>query len=100
MYRAVILKPAKKDILNAAIWYNEKQPGQGKRFTQFIRQKVRRICLNPHHYVVRYSTVRTAVVDIFSFLIHFVVNENDRSVIVTAVLHTSQNPDIWTERQQ
>jgi hypothetical protein len=33
MYRAVILKPAKKDILNAAIWYNEKQPGQGKRFT-------------------------------------------------------------------
>lgn len=100
MYKAVILKPAKEDIRNTAIWYNEKQPGQGKRFTQFIRQKVRRICLNPYHYVVRYSTVHTAVVDVFPFIIHFIVNESEQSVVITAVLHTSQNPDIWTHREQ
>ncbi|SKC09113.1 type II toxin-antitoxin system RelE/ParE family toxin [Dyadobacter psychrophilus] len=100
MYKISILPLAKQDIQEAAIWYNEQQADLGKRFTKFIRSKVKRISENPQLYPVRYLSVRTAVVDVFPFMIHFVVNESDRTILITAVLHTSQSPEKWLERQQ
>jgi len=100
MYKPVILPLAKQDIRDAAIWYNEQQPDLGKRFIQFIRSKVKRISENPQLYVVRYHAVRTAVVDVFPFMIHFLVNESDRTILIIAILHTSQSPEKWLERQQ
>ncbi|MCF0042222.1 type II toxin-antitoxin system RelE/ParE family toxin [Dyadobacter fanqingshengii] len=100
MYKLLILPLAKQDIREAATWYNEQQPDLGKRFIKFIRSKVKRISENPQLYPVRYHAVRTAVVDVFPFTIHFVVNESDRTILITAVLHTSQSPEKWFERQQ
>jgi len=39
MYRTVILLPAKEDIREAALWYDKKQKGLGKRFTFQVREK-------------------------------------------------------------
>jgi plasmid stabilization system protein ParE len=100
MYKLLILPLAKQDIQEAASWYNEQQPDLGKRFIKFIRSKVKRISENPQLYPVRYLSVRTAVVDVFPFMLHFVVNESDRTILITAVLHTSQSPEKWFERQQ
>lgn len=100
MYKVSILPLAKQDIQEAAIWYNEQQPDLGKRFIKFIRSKVKRISENPQLYPVRYHSVRTAVVDVFPFMIHFVVIEANRTILITAVLHTSLSPEKWLERQQ
>ncbi|MCF2490332.1 type II toxin-antitoxin system RelE/ParE family toxin [Dyadobacter sp. CY347] len=100
MYKVSILPLAKHDIQEAAIWYNEQQPDLGKRFIKFIRSKVKQISENPQLYPVRYHSVHTAIVDVFPFMIHFVVNEVDRTILITAVLHTSLNPEKWFERQQ
>ena len=43
MYKAIILPLAKKDIKDAAKWYNEKQKGLGLKFTILIRKKVKSI---------------------------------------------------------
>ena len=40
MFKAVILPLAKQDISQAASWYNSKQNGLGKRFTNEVRSKV------------------------------------------------------------
>ena len=100
MYKLLILPLAKQDIQEAASWYNEQQPDLGKRFIKFIRSKVKRISDHPQLYPVRYLSVRTAVVDLFPFMIHFVVNDSDRTILITAVLHTRQSPEKWFERQQ
>ena len=47
MYKSIILPPAKEDIRDAALWYDEKQKGLGKRFISQVREKVYFIRQNP-----------------------------------------------------
>ncbi len=98
MYKAVILPHAKEDIREAAYLYNGKQKGLGKRFTQEVRSKIQLICKNPKAIAVRYDETRCAVLDIFPFMVHFFINERQKQVVISAVFHTSQNPEIWSKR--
>ena len=95
MYRVIILPFAKLDIKEAALWYNSRQSGLGKRFTIHIREKVNYIKQDPHTVNIRYDEVRTAVLDVFPFIIHYIIDEAQKLIIITAVLHTSRNPDMW-----
>lgn len=61
MNKAIILPLAKKDIKEAAHWYNEREPRLGKHFTHHVRQKVKFICRNPEAVVIRYDDTHTAV---------------------------------------
>jgi plasmid stabilization system protein ParE len=98
MYRVVILPDAKRDIQEAALWYNEQQQGLGNRFIRFVRIKVSKVLLYPQLYSIRYSDVHTALLDVFPFMIHFTIKENTKTVVIVAVLHTSRNPDLWGDR--
>lgn len=53
MYKSIILPFAKKDLKEAATWYNSKQKGLGKRFTKAVREKVKFICENPNSIAIR-----------------------------------------------
>jgi plasmid stabilization system protein ParE len=98
MYKSIILPPAKEDIRDAALWYDEKQKGLGKRFISQVREKVYFIRQNPQTGSLRYDNVRTMVLNVFPFMVHYTINEISETIIVSAVLHTSRNPEIWTER--
>lgn len=39
MFGVIMLPPAKEDIREAAMWYNHRQKGLGKRFTSEVRKK-------------------------------------------------------------
>jgi hypothetical protein len=39
--------------------------------------------------------VRTAVLDVFPFMIHYLIDEPGKKIVIIAVLHTSRNPEIW-----
>lgn len=95
MYRVALLSVAKIDVKEAASWYEDKQDKLGKKFLADVRQITGLIKRNPYGYAVRYDDVRTAVLDIFPFMIHYRIDEPKRLIIVAAVLHTSRNPDIW-----
>lgn len=98
MYKSIILPPAKEDIRDAALWYDEKQKGLGKRFLSQVREKVYFIRQNPQTGSLQYDNVRTMVLNVFPFMVHYTINEISETIIVSAVLHTSRNPEIWTER--
>lgn len=98
MYKTVILPLAKEDIRNAAKWYNEKQKGLGNRYITQIREKVHFIRQNPQTGNIRYDNVRIMVLNIFPFMIHYTIDEKSKVIIISAVLHTSRNPELWTER--
>lgn len=99
MYKAILLPLAKEDIKEAATWYNSNQKGLGKRFTQEVRNKVLLIRQNPKISAVRYDDVRTTVLDVFPFMIHYTVIDEKQTVIISAVFHTSLNPDKWRNRK-
>ncbi|MBP7152400.1 MAG: type II toxin-antitoxin system RelE/ParE family toxin [Spirochaetes bacterium] len=98
MYKAIILPAAKEDIRDAALWYEGKQNGLGKRFTGQVREKVSFIKKNPKACSIRYDSVRTAVLSVFPFMLHYVVDESSKAVIVYAVLHTSRDPGLWEKK--
>jgi plasmid stabilization system protein ParE len=75
MYKAVILPLAKEDIKDVALWYKAKQNELGMRFTKEIRKIVKFIQQNPETIAVRYNNVRTALVDVFPYMIHFYIDE-------------------------
>ena len=95
MYKAVLLPLAKQDIKEAVYWYESRQTGLGKRFSRYVREKVKQITKDPYLIAVRYDEVRTAILDVFPFMIHYIIDEATKSIIITAVLHMSQNPDKW-----
>lgn len=95
MYKSIILPLAKEDIWDAVKWYNKQQEGLGKRFTTEVREKVRFIRQNPEASNIRYDGVRTAVLNVFPFMVHFTINEKNKTIIISAVLHTSRNPELW-----
>lgn len=98
MYKSVILTLAKLDIKEAADWYNERQPGLGKRFTKHVRKTILYIRQNPKAVAVRYDDLRTALLDTFPYLVHFSIDENKKLVVIAAVLSTSRDPKLWAER--
>ena len=95
MYKSIILPSAKEDIKQAALWYNSKQKHLGKRFSASVRNKVLFIRQNPKACCIRYDDVRTSVLDVFPYMIHYTVDEYNKTVIVSAVIHTSRNPEMW-----
>jgi len=98
MYKSVILPPAKEDIREAAKWYNKKQQGLGERFTAEVRESVRFIIQNPTACNIRYDQIRTAVLKVFPFMIHYTIDEKSKTVIISAVPHTSRDPKEWDRR--
>lgn len=98
MYKSIILPLAKEDIREAAKWYNTKKDGLGKRFTADVRESVRHIKQNPEAFSIRYDKVRTAVLTVFPYVIHFTFDEANKTVIVSAAFHSSRDPALWKKR--
>ncbi len=98
MYKVVILQLAKLDISKAATWYNSKQKGLGKRFTNEVRAKVLFIRENPMSCAIRYDEIRCAVLDVFPFMVHYTIDEVNKTIIVVAIFHTSLNPERWMKK--
>jgi len=98
VYKAIVLPLAEEDIRKAALWYNNKQKGLGKRFVQEVRTKVLYIVKNPEAIAVRYNNTRCAVLNVFPFMIHFTVEKDSNLVVIAAVFHTSLHPHHWRRR--
>ena len=98
MYKVVILQLAKLDISKAATWYNSNQKGLGKRFTNEVRAKVLFIRDNPKACAIRYDEIRCAVLDVFPFMVHYTIDEANKTIIVVAIFHTSLNPERWMKK--
>ena len=98
MYKAIILPLAKLDISEAAAWYQSKQIGLGKRFIQEVRSTVLHIRENPAASAIRYDETHCAVLDVFPFMIHYIIDDLQNTVIISAVLHTSLSPKHWNKR--
>lgn len=97
MFKVIISPLAKQNIAEAAKWYNSQQHNLGKRFTKKVNSHIAYIRKNPMAAAVRYDDVRTAVLEVFPYLIHFLVDEEQRTIVVLTVLHSSRNPNLWKE---
>jgi plasmid stabilization system protein ParE len=97
-YKSVTLPTAKNDIRAAAKWYNQARPGLGKELVERVRQRMSELRSNPLTCQIKYSEVHTALVEQFPYMIHYYVDQQNKTIVVISILHTSQDPNIWHER--
>lgn len=89
----VITADAHTDMLDAAIWYEMKQPGWGDVFTTAIEATINKIVRAPEIYAPVKGPVRRAILQRFPFSVYYKL-ESDR-VVILAIIHASRHPDTW-----
>lgn len=99
-YKIKIAPDALRDIQDATDWYNEQLKGLGARFQEQVRDQISSLKSNPLLYSTRYADVRCMIIKKFPFMVHFIVEENEKRVEVFAIFHTSRNPRIWEKRRK
>lgn len=97
-YEVKIDPEALVDIQNITNWYNEAQSGLGSRFLDSAIKQITSLSKDPHIYAVRYKDIRCMIVKKFPYMVHFFINQENKTVEVMAVIGTSQNPKIWNDK--
>src|SRR5438094_623627 len=97
-YRLRARPEVSTDILEAADWYEHKQPGLGADFSSEVRQAVQSLRVNPLLYRIRHAKwrVRWVLIHRFPYRIVFVVEED--VITILAVTHAKRHDRHWHER--
>ena len=85
---------ARRDIQEAIDWENRRSPGLGRRLFEEIKDMMSRLATNPLSGTIRYEDVRCRKTEVFSYLLHYLVDEARQTVTVLRVLHTSRKPEL------
>jgi mRNA-degrading endonuclease RelE of RelBE toxin-antitoxin system len=97
-FRIRIEPEAYRDIQEGIDWYNEQQPGLGRKFHFEVKVFIGKLKINPF-FQVRYNDVRCLPLKQYPYMIHFTVDEERRVVTIWAVFKTSRTPTIWKSRK-
>lgn len=95
-FKVIFSPEALMDLKEAKKWYNLQQKGLGKRLVEDVKNVTAAIKNNPYHASDKYDFVRMASCKIFPYALHYVIDEEQLLVRVTAIFHFSRNP-FWME---
>ena len=93
------LPPAEQDALDAAIWYEERQPGLGDEFLTEVDRAVRALGEAALLHRIRFADVRRSPVHRFKFYgVYYIVHEQE--VWILAIFHGRRHPRRLEERRE
>ena len=92
VFSYVILKKARKELLDAWKWYEDRQEGLGDKFKNQVFQKITQILLNPERYPERKNNFREVTVAIFPYLLIYKISRKKKVITIVSVFHTRRNP--------
>jgi hypothetical protein len=98
-FHLLYLDEVETDILQAKIWYKAQRDGLENEFATAIEKAIQRILLTPHAYSIRYKNIRIAHPKKFPFNIHFFIKDSDKTVVITAVIHSKRHPNSVKKRK-
>jgi len=97
-YEVFYLDEVKVDLSSARQWYAEQQEGLDERFVLAVKEAVSNIIKMPSAYVPRYKNVRIAHTKIFSYNIHFYIDDGKKQIIITGIVHNKRNYAVSLDR--
>lgn len=97
MFKIKVEPEVVSDIQEGVDWYNEKQPGLGRKFYFEVRAAFTTLKKMPY-FQVRYDAIRCFPLKKFPYMVHYSIDEGEKLVIIRAVFNTSQDPSLWSKR--
>jgi toxin ParE1/3/4 len=95
----IVIDPrAIQDIQEAIDYYDEKQPGLGRRFQAELDEYLSSLEKNPF-FNKRYDEVHCLPLKRFPYMVHFTIDDKNLQISVYAVFHTALDTDKWQERK-
>ncbi|HEX5705466.1 MAG TPA: type II toxin-antitoxin system RelE/ParE family toxin [Pyrinomonadaceae bacterium] len=97
----VVARPqAENDVLEAADWYDRQQPGLGDEFIEEVVTVVDAIAENPLQNCRRHpiKNIRWRYPKRFPYRVIFEVIEEERLVVIAAVIHAARHDRVWRQR--
>lgn len=98
-YQIINLPPVKYDILNIVNYYKTISPELAKQFLFRLREARTYIYQYPLGFQVKYKTVRTLLLKQFPYHIHYLFNDDKKTIIILAIVHAYKNPDDYSKRK-
>lgn len=96
---SVVIDPrAIQDIQQAIDYYEDQQPGLGKKFEAVLNKHLLTLEKNPF-FRIRYDSVHCLPVKKFPYMLHFSIDEDQQVVTLRAVFHTAIDPKKWKKRK-
>jgi plasmid stabilization system protein ParE len=88
---------AEQGALDAAIWYEERQPGLGDEFLDEVDRGIQTLSDSALQYSIRFADVRRAPIHRFKFYgIYYIVRKKE--VWILAIFHGRRHPRVLQER--
>lgn len=97
-YKIKLLPVVHADLRKAKKWYNDKSEILGKEFKSEVDKEIAYIGENPEHYQRKYKELRQSLVTRFPYAIFYLVEEEQKRIVIFGVLHTRRNPEIARKR--
>lgn len=94
-YKVIYSPDIYEDIQKSIDWYNEQQTDLGEHFLSTLKGQMISLSTTSKLYNVRYDNIRCMRLNKFPFMIHYYINEAEKTVFVEGVFHTSLNPKRW-----
>ncbi|WP_298116432.1 hypothetical protein [Flavobacterium sp.] len=82
----------KNDLIDARDFLNSRRKGFGKKFIQEYRTTLKHLQKTPN-FQVRYNDVHCLPMKTFKYMVHFKVDQENKTIHIYAVLSTYLNPD-------
>lgn len=82
----------KGDLKEARDFLNSRRKGFGKKFLQEYRATLKYLQQTPN-FQIRYSEVHCLPMKTFKYMIHYKIDEENKCIVIYAVLSTYLNPD-------
>jgi toxin ParE1/3/4 len=97
----VVARPqAQNDLLEAADWYESRCSGLGIEFLKAVVEVLDALTLNPLMHCKQHPTknIRWRLTKKFRYRVVYEVIEDQRLVVVAAILHVARNNNMWLRR--
>lgn len=90
------LEEADHELFEAALWYDAKEPGLGKRLRDEVARVVSRIAEDPLLWRERLGGYRRVNCPVFPYYVAYVIRGD--KLLVAAVANGCRQPDYWKSR--
>ena len=96
--RLVVQAKAEAELERAFDWYEAQSVGLGAEFLRAVDAVFASICRTPALYPTVHGRTRRALLRRFPYGVFFYERDEDREVVVIAVVHGHRDPWVWRAR--
>jgi hypothetical protein len=99
MFLLILLEDAKKEWLDASVYYELQKKGLGEKFSSALQEYLKLIQESPKHYQKTKKEYREILVSPFPFVIVFRIDKPENAIVVVSIFHTKRKPKLKYNRE-